>query len=101
MSYRNIRQRKPKSQCHCHANHSFNGLTARRAVLHYPGGKGTNCSKLSTDLGLRHLSSGELLRDAQVADATHVGDLIRSCMEEGKLVPSAIVVSWVHKHTTL
>lgn len=58
-----------------------------------PGcGKGTQCSKLEKDFGLRHLSAGELLRAAQSRGSEHA-ELIGEIMKAGKIAPHAITIS--------
>ena len=62
-------------------------------VLGGPGtGKGTMCELAETQLGWTHLSTGELLREAQQnGDARAV--VIDDCLEAGQLVPNEIVVT--------
>lgn len=48
-------------------------------------------SKLSQKYGFVHLSAGELLREARGSDS-EVGQLITSCMKEGKIVPVQITI---------
>ncbi len=54
-------------------------------------GKGTQCQKLVADLGLGHLSAGDLLR-AEKESGSENGDLINSYIVEGKIVPVEITV---------
>ncbi|XP_003389193.1 PREDICTED: UMP-CMP kinase-like [Amphimedon queenslandica] len=66
-------------------------------VLGGPGaGKGTQCSKIVEKYGFVHLSAGELLREARASDS-EVGQLITSCMKEGKIVPVAITIDLLKK----
>ena len=52
-----------------------------------PGaGKGTQARRLAAELGLPHMSTGELFREA-VRDHTPLGDKVRSYVEKGALVP--------------
>lgn len=57
-----------------------------------PGvGKGTQCTKLTSDLGAVHLSVGDLLRrEASKVLEKHEIDVV-ACMRDGKLVPKEIV----------
>lgn len=58
-----------------------------------PGaGKGTQCKRLSKQLGLPHLSSGDLLREA-VKTGTVAGITAKPYMEAGKLVPDAVLIT--------
>ena len=60
-------------------------------LLGAPGsGKGTAASRLAPRLGLRHVSSGALLRAAASA-GTPAGLEAKSYMEQGTLVPDALV----------
>jgi len=43
-----------------------------------------------------HLSAGDLLR-AEKASGSPDGDLIQSCMKEGKIVPVEITVNLIRK----
>jgi adenylate kinase len=57
-----------------------------------PGaGKGTQAKKLSEKLGMRHLSSGDILR-AEKAAGTPRGRKLAEYMDTGKLVPDEVVV---------
>ena len=56
-----------------------------------PGaGKGTQCRRLSVQLGIRHISSGEMLREAK--SNTKIGGLISSFIDGGNLAPDDLVV---------
>ena len=57
-------------------------------------GKGTQCEMLSENLGLTHISAGDLLR-AEVASGTENGLKAKEFMDAGKLVPNDIVVTMV------
>ncbi|KAI6103056.1 UMP-CMP kinase [Pisolithus croceorrhizus] len=60
-------------------------------VLGGPGaGKGTQCTKLSKDLDFCHLSAGDLLRAEQNRDGSQFGELIRTCIREGSIVPKEV-----------
>jgi len=56
-----------------------------------PGaGKGTQAVRLRDELGLVHLSTGDLLRD-HMARATQLGARVTRFMDAGRLVPDALV----------
>ena len=60
-----------------------------------PGaGKGTQSEKLITHYNLVHLSTGDLLR-AQIAQGTELGLTAKKLMDEGLLVPDAVVISMI------
>ena len=60
-------------------------------LLGAPGaGKGTQAQKLASRLGLTHLSTGDVLRDA-VQRETSLGKQVREIMESGELVPDQLV----------
>ena len=62
-------------------------------VLGGPGaGKGTMCELAESQLGWKHLSSGELLR-AERRTGGRLADTIEECLADGKLVPSEVVVA--------
>lgn len=62
-----------------------------------PGsGKGTQAQRLKDYLGVPHLSTGEMLRDACRA-ATVPGRQALQYMESGKLVPDEVVISIVRE----
>ncbi|WP_460620185.1 adenylate kinase [Hymenobacter ruber] len=60
-----------------------------------PGaGKGTQSQKLITKYNLVHLSTGDLLR-AQIAQGTELGLTAKKLMDEGLLVPDAVVIGMI------
>lgn len=60
-----------------------------------PGaGKGTQASRLAARLGVPHLSTGEILRDAAQTDSP-VGKLAAEYMSKGYLVPDPIILKVV------
>ncbi|HEX9634241.1 MAG TPA: nucleoside monophosphate kinase [Candidatus Limnocylindria bacterium] len=67
----------------------------RRRILLLVGaagaGKGTQAVLLSRELGLPHLASGDLFRQA-VHDATPLGEQARAYMERGDLVPDEVTI---------
>ena len=67
-------------------------------VMGGPGsGKGTQCSKLVEEYGLKHLSTGDLLREERKKGG-ELGDELDKIMNEGGLVSSDLVVKLVRKN---
>src|SRR5690606_20230518 len=57
-----------------------------------PGsGKGTQAKKLRDELGYAHISTGDLLR-AAVREGTELGRRAKGFMDQGALVPDALVI---------
>jgi adenylate kinase len=65
----------------------------RRLVLLGPpgSGKGTQAARLSLELGIPAISTGDILRAQQDADTAHGGEL-RRYLDRGELVPDSLVV---------
>ncbi|CZR50834.1 probable uridine-monophosphate kinase (UMP-CMP kinase) [Phialocephala subalpina] len=62
-------------------------------VLGGPGaGKGTQCANLVRDYHFTHLSAGDLLRAEQERPGSEFGDLIKSYIKDGKIVPMEVTV---------
>jgi len=62
-------------------------------VLGGPGaGKGTQCSLLVEKYGFSHLSAGDLLRAEQDRPDSQYGELIRTYIREGQIVPSEVTI---------
>jgi adenylate kinase len=60
-----------------------------------PGvGKGTQAKMLSEELGIPHISTGDMLR-AAVAGGTDLGKQAKAIMDDGKLVPDEIMIGIV------
>ena len=60
-----------------------------------PGsGKGTQSEKLIAKYGLKHLSTGDLLR-SEIALKTALGMEAKSLMDKGQLVPDAVVIGMI------
>lgn len=69
----------------------------RIVLLGPPGaGKGTQANRLSGKLGLPHLSTGELLREAVSSD-TRLGKKAKEYMSRGELVPDSIILSIIEE----
>jgi adenylate kinase len=64
----------------------------RVVLLGAPGaGKGTQCKRIVDRYGLKHLSSGDILREQRAA-GTELGKRASSFMDSGALVPDEIIV---------
>ncbi|KAI0062208.1 UMP-CMP kinase [Artomyces pyxidatus] len=62
-------------------------------VLGGPGaGKGTQCARLVEDFNFCHLSAGDLLRAEQDRPDSQYGNLIRTAIREGTIVPMEVTV---------
>ncbi|KIJ69547.1 hypothetical protein HYDPIDRAFT_172914 [Hydnomerulius pinastri MD-312] len=62
-------------------------------VLGGPGaGKGTQCARLVDDFNFSHLSAGDLLRAEQNREGSQYGELIRTCIREGTIVPMEVTI---------
>ena len=60
-----------------------------------PGsGKGTQSEKLIVKYGLKHLSTGDLLR-SEIAQQTPLGMEAKNFMDKGQLVPDAVVIGMI------
>jgi adenylate kinase len=60
-----------------------------------PGsGKGTQSEKLISTYGLKHLSTGDLLR-SEIANKTPLGLEAKSIMDRGQLVPDEVVIGMI------
>jgi adenylate kinase len=74
------------------------GLGPRLIVLGRQGaGKGTQCARLATHLGVPHISTGDLFR-AAIADNTPIGEKAKSFVDRGALVPDELVLDVVAAH---
>lgn len=62
-------------------------------VLGGPGaGKGTQCQKLVSDYGFKHLSAGDLLREEQNREGSQFGEMIKTYIKEGTIVPMEVTI---------
>ncbi|KAK5075953.1 bifunctional uridylate/adenylate kinase [Lithohypha guttulata] len=62
-------------------------------ILGGPGsGKGTQSANLVRDYGFKHLSAGDLLREEQNREGSQYGDLIKSYIKDGLIVPMEVTV---------
>ncbi|XP_023839164.1 GTP:AMP phosphotransferase AK3, mitochondrial [Salvelinus sp. IW2-2015] len=63
----------------------------RAVIMGPPGsGKGTVSGRIVKSFGLTHLSSGDLLR-ANIKAKTELGLLMKSCIDQGQLVPDDVI----------
>jgi adenylate kinase len=66
-----------------------------------PGsGKGTQSSKLKTDKGLNHISTGDLLRN-EIASKSELGNRVKIVMDEGQLVSDDLVIELLKSNLDL
>jgi adenylate kinase len=69
----------------------------RLLLIGAPGaGKGTQAERLSERFGITHVSSGDLLRQ-HVKEQTALGQTIKSYVDQGDLVPDAVVMDMLRK----
>ncbi|KAH9860750.1 bifunctional uridylate/adenylate kinase [Plenodomus biglobosus] len=62
-------------------------------VLGGPGaGKGTQCQNLVSDYGFKHLSAGDLLREEQDRPGSEFGEMIKTYIKEGTIVPMEVTI---------
>ncbi len=60
-----------------------------------PGaGKGTQAQKVSEEYGLKHLSTGEMLR-AEIASGSELGQQVDALLKQGNLVPDEMVLEMI------
>ncbi|XP_069559616.1 GTP:AMP phosphotransferase AK3, mitochondrial [Brachyistius frenatus] len=63
----------------------------RAVIMGPPGsGKGTVSLRISKSFGLKHISSGDILR-ANINAKTELGLLMKSCIDQGQLVPDDVM----------
>lgn len=62
-----------------------------------PGsGKGTQATRLSRELGMVHLATGDILRQA-VRDASELGLKVKAYLSDGELVPDILVIEIIRE----
>lgn len=73
------------------------GATKALIFLGPPGaGKGTQAKRIAKELGVPHLSTGDMLREA-VSNGTPLGSQAKPIMDRGDLVPDSIVLGMVEE----
>jgi adenylate kinase len=73
------------------------GNPMRLLLIGAPGaGKGTQAELLAKRFGIAHISSGDLLRQ-HVKDQTSIGQMIKSYLDRGDLVPDGVVMDMLRK----
>jgi len=66
-------------------------------LLGAPGaGKGTQAERLEAELGLPHIATGDLFREA-LSSETRLGQMAKSYVDAGQLVPDALTVEMVRE----
>jgi adenylate kinase len=69
-------------------------------LLGPPGvGKGTQAELLAEEIGLAHVSSGDLFRE-NLKNQTELGKLAKSFMDKGELVPDDVTISMIRERLT-
>ncbi len=74
-------------------------MASKRAFIFLgpPGaGKGTQAKRIATKLGVPHLSTGDMMRDA-VARGTDLGKIVGPIMQRGELVSDQLVMNMVEQ----
>ncbi len=62
-----------------------------------PGsGKGTQAQVLAEKMGIPHISTGDMLRQA-IADETELGQQAKSYMDQGELVPDQLILGLIEE----
>lgn len=70
-------------------------------VLGGPGaGKGTQCANIVKDYGFKHLSAGDLLREEQDRAGSEFGDMIKTYIKEGQIVPMEVTIQLLENAMT-
>ncbi len=59
-------------------------------------GKGTQAKRLASEYGLRHLSTGDMLR-AAMADGTPLGQRVKPIYDAGELVPDDLMIELIRE----
>lgn len=70
-------------------------------VLGGPGaGKGTQCANIVRDYGFKHLSAGDLLREEQDRPGSEFGEMIKTYIKEGQIVPMEVTIQLLENAMT-
>lgn len=77
-------------------------MNALRLVLLGPpgAGKGSQAERLCAHTGIAHVSTGNILREA-VAGATELGIEAKRYMDQGSLVPDALVIALIKERLAM
>ena len=77
-------------------------MGALRLILLGPpgGGKGTQAERLCERTGIAHVSTGNILREA-VSNATELGVEAKRYMDQGQLVPDALVIALIKERLAM
>lgn len=68
--------------------------TIKYNIFQFSGaGKGTQCEKIVSEFGFKHLSAGDLLREERAREGSEFGALIEDYITNGKIVPVEITCS--------
>ena len=66
-------------------------------LLGPPGaGKGTQAQRISSELGLAHISSGDIFRE-NLKNQTDLGELARGFIDRGELVPDDVTIAMIRE----
>ena len=66
-----------------------------------PGsGKGTQAARLVSERGLKHISTGDMLR-SEIAKQSHLGLEVKKVMDEGRLVSDDLVIRLLQSNIDL
>lgn len=77
---------------------AFRPSAPRVVIAGCPGaGKGTQGTRLACRLGVQHVSTGELLRDA-IASQSSLGRAVERLVHAGRLVPAGLIVAIVESN---
>lgn len=69
-------------------------------MLGPPGaGKGTQAQKISDELGLAHISSGDIFRE-NLKNQTELGQLAKGYIDRGELVPDDVTIAMIVERLT-
>jgi len=69
-------------------------------LLGPPGaGKGTQAQKISDELGLAHISSGDIFRE-NLKNQTELGQLAKGYIDRGELVPDDVTIAMIVERLT-
>lgn len=72
-------------------------MAAYLVLLGPPGaGKGTQAKRVSQDLGLLHISSGDIFRE-NLKNQTELGALARGYIDQGLLVPDEVTIAMIRE----